>query len=209
MSGFSISNNLLANEVNLELSEHQQSLGTSVRDLSSGLRVNSAADDPSGNAIAASLQTHSQAFNQASQNVTNAQNAAAVADGGLAAVTDILLRMRELAVGAASTVESTSDRTNIQAEINQLLLEINRIAQNTNFNGRRAARWKRGRRAAGAASPSPHNKQFDPVLEPADRKHAQCVAAFERHRRRSRAVSANRHNPGKRSNRRNADRAGK
>ena len=136
MSGFSISNNLLANDVNLELSEQQQSLGTSVRDLSSGLRVNNAADDPSGNAIATSLQTHSQAFDQASQNVTNAQNAAAVADGALASVTDILLRIRELAVGAASTVDSSSDRVNLQAEIGQLLIEINRIAQNTNFNGR-------------------------------------------------------------------------
>ena len=126
----------MANEVNLELSEHQQSLGTSVRDLSSGLRVNTAADDPSGNAIATSLQSHAQAFNQASQNVTNAQNAGTVADGALAAVTDILLRIRELAVGAASTVESASDRANVQTEINQLLLEINRIAQNTNFNGR-------------------------------------------------------------------------
>jgi flagellin len=136
VSGFSISNNLMANEVNFELSEHQQALGTSVRDLSSGLRVNTAADDPSGNAIAASLQTHAQAFSQASQNVTNAQNAGAVADGALAAVTDILLRIRELAVGAASTIDSSSDRVNIQAEISQLLLEINRIAQNTNFNGR-------------------------------------------------------------------------
>jgi flagellin len=136
VSGFSISNNLLANEVNLELSEHQQSLGTSVRDLSSGLRVNTAADDPSGNAIATSLQKHAQAFNQASQNVTDAQNAGAVADGALAAVTDILLRIRELAVGAASTVDSSSDRADIQAEIGQLLQEINRIAQNTNFNGR-------------------------------------------------------------------------
>jgi flagellin len=126
----------MANEVNLELSEHQQSLGTSVRDLSSGLRVNTAADDPSGNAIASSLQTHAQAFNQASQNVTNAQNAGTVADGALATVTDILLRIRELAVGAASTVDSASDRVNIQTEIGQLLLEINRIAQNTNFNGR-------------------------------------------------------------------------
>ena len=135
MSGFSISNNLLANEVNLELNEHQQTLGTSVRDLSSGLRVNDAADDPSGNAIATSLQTHSQAFDQASQNVANAQNAATVADGALAAVTDILLRLRELAVGAASTIDSSSDRTNIQAEIDQLLLEVNRIAQNTTFNG--------------------------------------------------------------------------
>ncbi|MGC2128906.1 MAG: flagellin [Candidatus Aquilonibacter sp.] len=136
MSGFSISNNLLANDVNLELSEHQQSLSTSVRDLSSGLRVNNAADDPSGNAIATTLQTHSQAFDTASQNVTNAQNAAAVADGALAAVTGILLRIRELAVGAASTIDSSSDRVDIQAEIGQLLAEINRIAQNTNFNGR-------------------------------------------------------------------------
>lgn len=74
--------------MNLELSEHQQSLGTSVRDLSSGLRVNTAADDPSGNAIATTLQTHSQAFDTASQNITNAQNTnfngRALLDGSIA-----------------------------------------------------------------------------------------------------------------------------
>jgi flagellin len=136
VSSFSIENNLLANQVNLELSEQQESLGTSVRDLSSGLRINTAADDPSGNAIATTLTTHAQAFAQASQNITNAQNAAAVADGALGSVTDILLRIRELAIGAASSVDSTADRVSVQSEINQLLLEINRIAQNTNFNGR-------------------------------------------------------------------------
>ena len=130
-----IENNLAADSVNLELAKHQVQLATSARDLSTGLRINSAADDPSGNAIATELQTHVAAFQQASSNVSTAQNAAAVADGALAQVTDILLRIRELAIGAASSIDSSSDRSEIQSEIDQLLLEINRISQNTNFNG--------------------------------------------------------------------------
>ncbi|HVA26941.1 MAG TPA: flagellin [Candidatus Baltobacteraceae bacterium] len=135
MSDFSITNNLLANQANLNLSEHQQALAATTRALSSGLRINSAADDPSGNAIAASLQTHAQAFNTASDNVTTAQNAAAVADGALSTTTDILLRIRSLAVEASSSISSDSDRQNLQTEIDSLLIEINRISQNTTFNG--------------------------------------------------------------------------
>jgi flagellin len=135
MSGFSISNNLIANQIDLNLNEHQQALATTTRDLSSGLRINSAVDDPSGNAIAASLETSAQAFNTASQNVTTAQDAAVVADGALATTSDILLRIRSLAVEAASSISSDSDRADMQTEISALLLEINTIAQNTNFNG--------------------------------------------------------------------------
>jgi flagellin len=135
LSGFSISNNLIANQIELNLNENQSKLSSAARDLSSGERINTAADDPSGNAIATSLGTHAQAFTVASQNVTTAQNAVAVADGALATITDILLRIRSLAVEAASSIQSTSDRDNEQTEIDQLLLEINRISQNTNFNG--------------------------------------------------------------------------
>jgi flagellin len=99
------------------------------------LRINTAADDPSGNAIATNLTSQYQAFNQASQNVQNANNAAQVALGALTQQTDILQRIRVLAVEAASDVNSTSDRANLQTEVSQLLLEVNRISQNTNFNG--------------------------------------------------------------------------
>jgi flagellin len=134
-TGLSIATNLLSNAVQLNLDNNQKQLQNVVTQLSSGLRINSAADDPSGNAIATNLTSQYEAFNQASQNVQNANNAAQVALGALTQQTDILQRIRVLAVEAASDVNSSSDRTNLQAEVGQLLLEVNRIAQNTNFNG--------------------------------------------------------------------------
>jgi flagellin len=99
------------------------------------LRINTAADDPSGLAISTNLETQVQGFNQASQNVQDANNAAQVALGALTSTTNILQRIRSLAVEAASDINSQNDRANLQTEVSQLLLEVNRIAQNTNFNG--------------------------------------------------------------------------
>jgi len=135
MSGLSIANNLLANNVQLNLDNNQSALNTLTTQLSSGLRINSASDDPSGLAIATDLQTQVDGFQQASQNVQNANNAAQVADGALATTTDILQRISSLAVEASSDINSNADRTNLQAEVSQLLLEVNRISQDTNFNG--------------------------------------------------------------------------
>src|SRR5271170_6826333 len=132
--GLSIANNLLANSVQLHLDYNQKQLQTVVTDLSTGLRINTAADDPSGLAIATNLQTQADGFNTAVQNVQNANNAAQVALGAFT-TTDILQRIRSLAVEAASDINSNNDRANLQTEITQLLLEVNRIAQNTNFNG--------------------------------------------------------------------------
>jgi flagellin len=134
-TGLSIATNLLSNAVQLNLDNNQSQLQNVVTQLSSGLRINTAADDPSGNAIATNLTSQYEAFNQASQNVQNANNAAQVALGALTQQTDILQRIRVLAVEAASDVNSTSDRLNLQTEVSQLLLEVNRIAQDTNFNG--------------------------------------------------------------------------
>jgi flagellin len=135
IGGLSIANNLLANQADLNLNRNQQALGTAVARLSSGLRINTAADDPSGLAIAESLQAQVNGFNQGAQNVQDATNAAQVAEGALATTTDILQRVRTLAVEGASDITSTNDRTNLQDEVQQLLLEVNRISQNTNFNG--------------------------------------------------------------------------
>jgi flagellin len=133
--GLSIANNLLANSVQLNLDNNQKQLQNVVTQLSSGLRINSAADDPSGLAIATNLQTQVDGFNQAVQNVQNANNAAQVALGALSTTTNILQRIRSLAVEAASDINSNNDRANLQTEVTQLLLEVNRISQNTNFNG--------------------------------------------------------------------------
>jgi flagellin len=133
--GLSIANNLLANQVQFNLDVNQSALKNITNQLSSGLRINSAADDPSGLAIATNLQTQADGFNTAVQNVQNANNAAQVALGAFSTTTDILQRIRSLAVEAASDINSQDDRNNLQAEVTQLLLEVNRIAQNTNFNG--------------------------------------------------------------------------
>ncbi len=135
IGGLSIANNLLANSASLNLNRNQASLGKAVTSLSSGLRINTAADDPSGLAIAESLQAQVNGFDQASRNVQDATNAAQVAEGALQTTTDILQRVRTLAVEGASDITSTDDRKNLQAEVQQLLLEVNRISQNTNFNG--------------------------------------------------------------------------
>jgi flagellin len=135
IGGLSIANNLLANQASLNLNRNQSALGTAVNRLSSGLRINTAADDPSGLAIAESLQAQVNGFDQGARNVQDATNAAQVAEGALQTTTDILQRVRTLAVSGASDITSTSDRKNLQDEVQQLLLEVNRISQNTNFNG--------------------------------------------------------------------------
>src|SRR5450631_3463561 len=131
----SLANNLLANSVALNLNKNQSSLQASVTKLSSGLRINTAADDPSGLAIAEKLQSQVNGFDQAVANVQDATNAAAVAEGALQTTTDILQRIRSLAVEASSDTKTAADKGNLQAEVKQLLQEVNKISQNTNFNG--------------------------------------------------------------------------
>ena len=151
-SGLTIATNLLSNAVQLNLDNNQKQLQKSVTQLSSGLRINSAADDPSGNAIATNLTSQYQAFDQASQNVQNANNAVQVALGALTQETSILQRIRTLAVEAASDINSDADRANLQAEVSQLLLEINRISQNTNFNGQALLDGSHAGNQAGSAA---------------------------------------------------------
>jgi flagellin len=131
----SLVNNLLANTVNLNLSNNQSALQGAVTKLSSGLRINTAADDPSGLAIAEELQGQVNGFDQAVSNVQDATNAATVADGALQTTTDILQRIRSLAVEASSDTNTGADKQNLQTEVTQLLQEVNNIAENTNFNG--------------------------------------------------------------------------
>lgn len=113
----------------------QNNLQRDVRALASGLRVQSAADDPSGLAISQSLQSKVNGLNQSVQNVQTAKNLLTVADGALASVQQILQRIRSLTVEARSDINSDQQLHNIQSEIDQLLLEVNKISSTTNFNG--------------------------------------------------------------------------
>ncbi len=133
--GLSVAHNLLANSAQFNLDNNQSALRNIVTQLSSGLRINSAADDPSGLAIATNLQTQVDGFNTAVGNVQNANNATQVALGALTTTNAILQRIRSLAIEASSDINSNADRANLQAEVSQLLLEVNRISENTNFNG--------------------------------------------------------------------------
>jgi len=133
--GLSIANNLLANSIELNLNNNQAALKKLTNELSTGLRINQPGDDPSGFAVASQLDTQVKGFDQASQNIQNASNAATVASGALTSITSILQQVRSLAVEASSNLLSSTDLTNLQAEVSQLVGEVNSISQNTQFNG--------------------------------------------------------------------------
>jgi flagellin len=114
----------------------QNNLATDTSRLASGLRVNTAADDPSGLAIAESLASRVAGLDQGVHELQNAGNALTVAEGAMSTIGDILQRMRSLVVEGRSDLLSTADRNDMQSELDQLRLEIDRIAQNTSFNGR-------------------------------------------------------------------------
>ncbi len=122
-------------DVLLNMEHNQQELAKTTSELASGLRIQSAADDPSGLAIAENLTTKVNGLQQSVNNVQTAHNLLTVADGALAETQTILQRIRSLIVEARSDINSNSDLQNIQAEINQMLTEIDRIGANTNFNG--------------------------------------------------------------------------
>jgi flagellin-like hook-associated protein FlgL len=115
----------------------QHDLQTSTQRLASGLRINSAADDPSGLAISTSLATRAAGYDQAARNVQDASNALTVADGALQSVSELLQRVRTLVVESNSSINSDQQLQSIQAEIHQIMLEIDQIAQRTEFNGRK------------------------------------------------------------------------
>jgi flagellin len=121
--------------VELAFERTQSQLSTDVRRLSSGLRVQTAADDPSGLAIGTKLQVKAAGLDAGASSITTANNALTVADGALATVGAILTRIRTLFVQASDDFKSHSDLEDIDAEIQALKAEINRIASNTTFNG--------------------------------------------------------------------------
>ena len=102
--------------------------------LSTGQRINSAKDDAAGLAISENFTSQIRGLTQAVRNANDAVSLAQTAEGGLAETTDILQRMRELAVQSANTTLTTADRTSIQSEITALTAEIDRIANTTQYN---------------------------------------------------------------------------
>jgi len=118
------------------LGQSQGMLGTSLSRLSSGLRINSAADDAAGLAISGRMSAQIRGLNQAVRNANDGISLSQTAEGALTETTAMLQRMRELAVQSMNDTNSASDRANLQKEVDQLRLEIDRIAKNTQFNGK-------------------------------------------------------------------------
>lgn len=110
------------------------SVDRTLRRLSTGLRITSAADDAAGTMIAAKLRSQVQGHNQASRNIQDAMGLLQTADGGLAGIQGALQRMRELAVAAGNDTLTWDDRRQIQAEVDALRREIQQIAEGTTFN---------------------------------------------------------------------------
>jgi flagellin len=133
MSG--INTNVTSLNTQRNLSASQSSLNTAVQRLSSGMRVNSAKDDSAGLAIAERMGAQVKGMNVAIRNANDAVSLAQTAEGALGKVSDMLQRMRELSVQSANATNTTSDRTNLNAEYSQLGSEITRTLSGTSFNG--------------------------------------------------------------------------
>jgi flagellin len=132
----SVNTNLFSMNAQRNLSKSQSSLATSMQRLSSGLRINSAADDSAGLAISQRMNAQVRGMNVAIRNANDGISLAQTADGALASVGDSLQRMRELAVQARNSTNSDSDKESLNLEFSQLSSEIGRVLGGTTFNGK-------------------------------------------------------------------------
>ena len=135
--GLYVNTNTASLNAQRNLNRSTRSLDQSFQRLSSGMRINSAADDAAGLAISERFTSQVRGLNQAIRNTGDGISLAQTAEGGLQETTTILQRMRELSVQAANDTNTTQDRNSIQDEMDQLVDEIDRIADKTTFNGQR------------------------------------------------------------------------
>ncbi len=130
-----INTNSMSLNAQRNLSTSGNSLATTIQRLSSGLRINSAKDDAAGLAISERFGTQIRGTDVAIRNANDGISLAQVAEGSLTEVGNNLQRIRELAVQASNATNSASDRKALQAEVEQLVSEIDRVAKQSDFNG--------------------------------------------------------------------------
>lgn len=130
-----LNTNIASLQAQNNLSKSGSALSTATRDLSSGLKINSAADNAAGFAIATRFQTQIGGLGQASTNASDAINLAQTAGSALSQITSNLQSIRDLAVQSANGTYQSSDRAAIDTSVQQYLSEITRIANQTSFNG--------------------------------------------------------------------------
>jgi flagellin len=130
-----INTNIASLNAQRNLTQSSSSLNTSLERLSTGLRINSAKDDAAGLAISERFTSQIRGLNQAVRNANDGISFAQTAEGALSTIGDNLQRARELAVQAANDSNSAGDRQALDDEVQQLLAEVSRVANNTQFNG--------------------------------------------------------------------------
>lgn len=119
------------------LNNNDTRLSNSIQRLSSGLKINSAEDDSAGLAISIKMNAQIKCLERATQNANDGISVVNTADGAMGEMHDILQRMNELAIQSANGTNADSDREQIQLEIDQLVAELDRIAETTEFNGQK------------------------------------------------------------------------
>jgi len=131
-----VNTNIASLNAQRNLSKSQRDLNQAMERLSSGLRINSAKDDAAGLAISDRMTSQIRGLNQAARNAMDGISLAQTAEGALQETTNMLQRMRELAVQAANDTNTSADRSSLDAEFQNLIEEVNRIATTTAFNGK-------------------------------------------------------------------------
>lgn len=130
-----IGTNITASIAANSLAKNERAMAQSMQRLSTGLRINSAADDAAGLAIASRMTSQARGLDQAVQNANDAIGMIQTADGAVASVTAMLQRMRELSVQAANDTNTSKDRSSLDLEYQALKAEIERVFNNTQWNG--------------------------------------------------------------------------
>ncbi len=133
--GLRIATNVASEMVQKNLSKVSESTAQSLEKLSSGKRINKAADDAAGLAIAKNLEAATKGLRQAARNASDGISLVQVAEGGLSEVSNILVRMRELSIQSASDTVGGREREYLNKEYQQLVQEVDRIAETTQFSG--------------------------------------------------------------------------
>ena len=129
-----VNNNITAITARRALGVNSRTLATRIERLSTGLRINRAADDVAGLVVSEGMRAEIGGLTQGVRNAEQATNLSQVAEGALNQVSAMLIRMRELAVQASSSTVNSNNRNNLQAEFSQLIAEIDRVALSTSYN---------------------------------------------------------------------------
>src|SRR5690242_1682498 len=132
-----INTNVASLNAQRNLNGSQTLLGKAIQRLSSGVRINSAADDAAGLAISDRMTTQVGGLNQAVRNANDGVSMLQTADSALGTVSQALQRIRVLAVQAANATNSDADKKALQQEVSQLTAEVDRVGRTTTFNGQK------------------------------------------------------------------------